>query len=88
MYSSRHWRRQGLDFWDISGAELVELDDCGNSREQNSRNISVFTNLGDWVDGDCLLQNTITILESLFVPGAGLSDLNILFLIYSSQPVG
>lgn len=70
-----------LDFWDISGAKLAELDDCGNSREQNSGNISVVTSLGDWVDGDYLLQN-IVIIESLFMLGAVLSDLNTFFFSF------
>lgn len=43
------------DEWDISGTELAELSDCGNSREHNSGNISVVTSLGYWVDGDYLL---------------------------------
>lgn len=75
-------RRQVLDFWAISGAELAELGDCGDSREQNSCNISFVTSLGDWVDGDYSLQNIVTILESLFVPGAVLSDLNTFFFSF------
>lgn len=71
-----------LDFWDISGAELAELGDCGNSREQNSGNISVVTSLGDWVDGDYLLQNIVIILESLFMLAAVLSDLNTFFFSF------